>query len=125
MAACAAQARLLLDRHLLLQSDVTCRHNLSLLEDLNLRPGVGPGGMGTSSGRVEVRSGQHHWSSEGADLQAGLRATAVGPALCRAWTGPCGTPPVLRSSRRLRVHAAIPVTLEDHLPTLSTALPDA
>lgn len=85
---------------------------------------MGPGGMGTSSGRVEVRSGQHHWSSEGADLQVGLQATAVGPALCQAWTGPCGTPPVLRSSERLHVHAAIPITLEDHLPTLSTAHPD-
>lgn len=49
-----AQARPLLNRCFLLQSDVTCCHSLCLLKDLNLRPGVGPRGMGTNSGRVEV-----------------------------------------------------------------------
>ena len=71
-----------------------------------------------------VRSGQHHWSQDGADCQVGLQTTAVGPILCATWKDHCGTPPVLRSSHGLSVHAPIPITVEDHLPTLSAAHPD-
>ena len=74
-----------------------------------------------------VRSGQHHWDADhqvGLTTRWGLQTTAVGPTLCQVWKDHCGTPPVLRSSHGLSVYATIPITVEDHLPTLSAAQPD-
>lgn len=53
----------------------------------------------------------------------GLQTTAVGPTLCQVRKDHWDTS-VLHSSHGLSVYATIPITVEDHLPTLSAAQPD-